>query len=368
MEPLAGSASRDGTRGFQLRAVSHRKLPPAHFRPAPGGLELSSLGVGTYLGPADRRTDVAVEQAVRIAVGSGRVNVLDTAINYRHQRAERSVGRALRHLVEESQVAREELFVATKAGYLAPDGEAGRSPQQWVQEELVDRGVLAVEDIVDGSNAMSPRYLRDQVERSRQNLGVATLDLLYLHNVADAQIPAVGPVEFERRLGAAFEVLEELRRADALRSYGLATWECLRDSPASPGHFDLERAVEIARDVGGPDHGFRFVQFPFNVAMPEAARALTQRVGDARCTLFEAVQRLGLGAFTSVPLLQGQLAQHGPTRAGLSRAQTAIQFARSASGTIGPLVGQKRAEHLSEDLEVASLPPWDHATFASMLE
>jgi len=365
---LEGRATPEGTERFVRRAVSSRHLPEGHFRPAPGGLALSSLGLGTYLGPADAATDHAVEQAVAICLTSGRVNALDTAINYRMQRAERSVGRAVRRLLEHGDAARDELFVATKVGYLAPDAEAGLPPQRWVQQELVDSGVLDPTDLVDGSNAMSPAYLRDQVERSRRNLGLGSLDLLYLHNVADAQIPVVGPTEFETRLEKAFTLLESLRAAGELGSYGLATWDCLRTSPDAPGHFDLERAVRLAESVGGKDHGFRFVQFPFNLTMPEAAAARTQRVGSARVSVFEAAQTLHLGVFTSVPLLQGRLARHGPRRGGLTPAQTAVQFARSAPGTIGPLIGQKRAEHLSENLEVAAHPAWDAATFDSLLK
>ncbi|EQD72785.1 aldo/keto reductase, partial [mine drainage metagenome] len=118
---------------------------------------------------------------------------------------------------------------------------------------------------------------------------------------------------------------------------------------------------------GGPAHGFRFVQFPFNLTMPEAAVARTQAVGAERVTVFEAVQRLGLAAFTSVPLLQGQLARNGPKRTGFSPGQTALQFARSAPGTTGALIGQKRPEHLSENLAVAAQPPWGRATFDGLL-
>lgn len=368
MNLLQGRATPEGSERFVRRAVDGRHLPPEHFRPGPGHLALSSLGLGTYLGPPDAATDHAVEQAVTICLTSGRVNVVDTAINYRWQRAERSVGRAVHRVVEQGDVARDELFLATKVGYLAPDSEGKVPVARWVQEELVDTGILAPDDIVDGSNAMSPSYLRDQIGRSRQNLGVEVLDLLYLHNVADAQIPAVGPAEFEARLERAFAVLEDLRAAGQLGNYGLATWECLRTSPDAPGHFDLERAVHLAESTGGKEHGFRYVQFPFNLAMPEAAAARTQRLGTERLTVFEAARRLGLGVFTSVPLMQGQLARHGPRRAGLTPAQTALQFARSAPGTIGPLIGQKRAEHLSENLEVAARPSWDATTFESLLK
>ena len=364
---LTGRATVEGTSRFRERGVNDRRLPPEHFREAPGGLWLSSLGLGTYIGPPDATTDRAVEQAVQLSLSSGRVNVLDTAINYRHQRAERSVGRALARLVQDGGVARDELFVATKNGYLAPDGESKLSAQKWIEEELVRPGHLDPADIVDGCHAMSPEYLRDQFARSRRNLGVETVDLLYLHNASDAQLPSVGRARFLARLEETFRLYEEFRAEGSIVAYGIATWDSLRESPSRPSYLALEEAVRVARKVGGSDHGFRFVQFPFNVAMPEAATFENQPVGGTRFDLFTAARKLGLGCFTSVPLFQGQLARTGPKRNGLTAAQTAIQFARSAPGNLAPLIGQKSVEHLSENLEVASRGPWTDAVYRELL-
>ncbi|HYA11062.1 MAG TPA: aldo/keto reductase [Thermoplasmata archaeon] len=365
---LPGRATPAGTAGFRDRAVRERALPFEHFREAPGGLSLSSIGLGTYIGNPDGPTDLAVEQATALCLTSGRVNVLDTAINYRYQRAERSVGRALVRAVEAGAVTREEVFVATKNGYLAPDGEAGPPARGWVEDELVRPGILDPADLVDGCHAMSRTYLAHQVTKSLANLGLASVDLLYLHNAPDAQLPVVGRERFLARLEEAFVLYEQLRDAGTLGAYGLATWDCLRVPPAEPRHFALESAVRLARKVGGEEHGLRFVQFPFNLAMPEAWTTPTQVVRGERLPALVAASRLGLGSFTSVPLLQGRLARGGVKRGGLSAAQTALQFARSAPGTIGPLVGQKGAEHLSENLEVASRRPWDPATFSSIVD
>jgi aryl-alcohol dehydrogenase-like predicted oxidoreductase len=364
---LAGQATVDGTAGFATRGVEKRHLPTAHFREAPGGLRLSSLGLGTYIGPPDALTDLAVEQAVTICLTSGRVNVLDTAINYRHQRAERSIGRAIARLSEKGEVDRAGVFVATKSGYLAADAESKSTPDDWLRQELFSPGVLKRSEIVDDCHAMTARFLRDQFERSRKNLGLEGIDLLYLHNGPDAQIPVVGREEFERRLEEAFGFYEELRAGGQLGAYGIATWDCLRVARGDPAYFSLASAVRVARKVGGKEHGFRFVQFPFNLAMPEAAAVHNQLVGDERLTLFDAATRLGVACFTSVPLLQGQLARGGPKRQGLSAAQTALQFARSAPGTLGPLIGQKSSEHLAENLEVAGLPPWDAGAFSDVM-
>ena len=347
--------------------MKDRRLPLEHFREAPGGLWLTSLGLGTYIGPPDAMTDRAVERSVQLCVSSGRVNVLDTAINYRHQRAERSVGRALTRLVHDGGVARDELFVATKNGYLAPDGESKVPPQKWIEDELVRPGCLDRHDIVDGCHAMSPSFLTDQFVRSRRNLGVETVDLLYLHNAADAQLPAVGRARFLARLEEAFRLYEGFRSEGSLVAYGIATWDSLREPPSHPRYLALEEVVHLARKVGGPDHGFRFVQFPFNIAMPEAATLENQPVGGRLVDLFTAARNLGVGCFTSVPLFQGQLARVGPKRDGLTAAQTAVQFARSAPGNLAPLVGQKSVEHLSENLEVANHPPWMAAAYRELL-
>jgi aryl-alcohol dehydrogenase-like predicted oxidoreductase len=364
---ISGAASPAGTGRFVSRAIKQHHVPASHFRDAPGGLKLSSIGLGTYIGPPDRATDEAVEQATQVCLQSGRVNVLDTAINYRYQRAERSIGRGLARALERPSLQRDEVFVSTKCGYLAPDGESKIALDRWVETELVATEVLDPADIVDDCHAMSVSYLRDQFERSRGNLGLETIDLLYLHNAPDAQLPLVGRDEFLRRLTDAFGFLEQLRTRGQLGAYGLATWDCLRTARGSAGYFSLEDGLTAARSVAGDQHGFRFVQFPFSVGMPEAAVQKNQMVRGEKLTLFAAAQRLGIGCFTSVPLLQGQLARVGPVADGMSAAQTAIQFARSAPGTIGPLVGQKEPRHLSENLELAARPPWDLREFQNYL-
>jgi aryl-alcohol dehydrogenase-like predicted oxidoreductase len=366
-ELYPGAASPEGTRRFRDRAVRGGKAVAEHFRAAPLGLELSSFGLGTYLGRPDGATDLAVEEAVRVVLQSGRVNVLDTAINYRHQRAERSLGRSVRRLLRVTPVRRDEVFISTKVGYLAPDGESSMDPRAWVEETLIRPGILDPADIVDGSHALSPDYLRDQVARSRVNLGLETIDLLYLHNPADAQLATLGRPEFAKRMGAAFQTLEELRKQGWLRHYGMATWETFRVAAGDPGYLSLEEIVGWARAAGGPSHGFAAIQFPFNLLMPEGATLTEQSVGGERCSTFEAARRLGIACFTSVPLAQGRLARHGLSRDGLSPAQSALQAARSAPSTTAPVAGLKQPEHLSEALALAERPPWDAVAFAETL-
>jgi aryl-alcohol dehydrogenase-like predicted oxidoreductase len=364
---VPGRATPEGTEAFRARGLAKGAIAPGHFRNGPDGLCLGSIGLGTYLGEPDGPTDLAVEQAVAIATGSLRANVVDTALNYRHQRAERSVGRALARQFGSGSLDRSEVFVASKNGYLSYDAESTLPPQRYLETELLRPGILRPSEIVDSSHAMSPRFLEDQVGRSRRNLGLETIDLLYLHNAPDAQLPAIGREKFLGRLRDAFDLLEKLRDRGWIAAYGIATWESLRCARSEAQYLGLEEAVRLAREVGGADHGFRFVQFPFNLAMPEAAVLRNQPIDGERRTLFEAASHLGIGCFTSVPLLQGQLAEQGPSVAPLTRAQTALQFARSAPGTIGPVVGLKEPDHLAEALRVAELPIWEPEKFRSLL-
>jgi aryl-alcohol dehydrogenase-like predicted oxidoreductase len=159
----------------------------------------SKLGLGTYLGPDDDATDRLYEAAIARALELG-INVLDAAINYRNQRSERAIGRVLRG------VRREQVIVATKAGFVPFDGRRPADPRAFIEETYVKPGAMSWDDLVAGCHVMTPRWLRDQLARSLANLGVAKIDVYYLHN-PEMQLEEVPPDEFLRRARAAFGAL-----------------------------------------------------------------------------------------------------------------------------------------------------------------
>ncbi|MFQ5724400.1 MAG: aldo/keto reductase, partial [Terriglobia bacterium] len=291
---LAGFATGQGTQRYRDRFSV--RAAPGHFRQK-NGLWLSSLGVGTYLGEHDQATDQRYAGAVARCLELG-VNVIDTAINYRFQRSERSVGAALAALIEQGQLAREEVVVSSKAGFLTFDGVSPADPAAYFHQEYVERGVLAPEDVVAGMHCMSPRYLEDQLDRSRRNLCLQTLDNYFLHN-PETQLQALARAEFLRRVRAAFAKLEELVAAGKIRFYGTATWDGYRISPQARGYLSLEELVRLAEEVAGAGHHFKVVQLPYNLAMPEALLVANQTVAGEPVTLLEAARRLGMFVFAS---------------------------------------------------------------------
>jgi aryl-alcohol dehydrogenase-like predicted oxidoreductase len=316
---MATCATREGTARYRER-FSERDFREQH------GLWLSSIGIGTYLGNPDAATDDAYTKSVVRAVQLG-VNVIDSAANYRFQRSERSIGEALKILTSEHGIAREEFVICTKGGYLPFDGAPPRNVREYVNETFVKAGIASFEDIVAGSHCMTPSYLQSQLDQSLRNMGIECVDVYYIHN-PESQLGYVSEREFYDRLKLAFERLEENRREGKLAHYGVATWNGFRMPPNSGQHHSLSRMIEIAREVGGEQHGFHFIQLPFNVAMPEGAAVVDE------------AERLGVTVVTSASLMQGRI----PPR-------TAIEFVRSTPGITTALIGMSRVEHVEENLK-----------------
>jgi aryl-alcohol dehydrogenase-like predicted oxidoreductase len=373
-----GFATPEGTRRYRERfegkASAGLPIADGHFRDTSEGLSLTSLGMGTYLGSLDEQTSHDMTAAAVQSVSSGAINVLDSAINYRYQLSERALAIAMHQLFAQG-VQRDELFVCSKNGFISPDAERqqrGEDFREWFRARYIDSGLIQPEDIIEGMHCMAPAYLDDQLNQSLANLGLETLDLMYLHNAAESQMPKVGRVEFMNRLRLAFEVYEKARQDGRIRYYGMATWNCFRVEPEESGEYlSLEDVVTLAETVGGKEHGFRFVQLPFNLAFTEALTLPAQPVRGEMLSLLEAAIALNIGVFTSVPLLQGQLLAHPnklPKFDGMETpAQECLQFVRSNPGVLAPLVGHKKPEHVAENLKVASVPPLMLAEFEEML-
>jgi len=357
---IEGAATPEGTRRYRDRMVA-RGARPDHFRQV-HGLWISTIGMGTYAGLTTDDLDVRYAEAAVLAARRG-CNLFDTAINYRHQRSERALGQAIEAIVDEGIAARDEIVVATKGGYIPFDEEMPGDPRGYFLLTFIVPGVLGADDVVGGMHCMSPRFLDHQIGRSLVNLGLDSIDLYYLHD-PERQAEAVGPEEFERRLRAALEMLEVKVADGRLAAYGIASWDGCRVAPEAPEHLDLPRLLEIAREVGGPEHALRWVQAPVNLAMPEALfRATQSAAGGLRVPLIEAVRRARLALIASAALLHGQLGSGLPAEIdealpGLDAdAQRALQFARSSPGVAAALVGMSRPDHVEENLALAAVPP-----------
>lgn len=342
---VTNKASSEGTLRF---TGQHAVLRQAGFYREAQGLHVSSIGIGSYLGEMDDATDRGYTASVAAALEAG-INLIDTSLNYRNQRSERAIGGAL------SNVARDSYVVCTKAGYLVPGA--------------IPTALLRDGDVVGGMHAMTPAFLTDQLERSRQNLALDTIDVFYLHN-PETQLSFVSREEFYTRCRDAFEALERSVADGKIGFYGAATWNGFRADVSDRGFLSLPDLIHLARQVAGDGHHFRFVQLPFNLAMGEAY----MRANQNGKPLLQAAQDFGVSVIASATLLQsrfvqglpGHLAQLFPGTG--NDAQRAIQFTRSAPGLTGALVGMSNPAHVRENMRAASLTTLRPEQFAGVFQ
>ena len=345
---IRGFATAEGTAGYRTRRAA--RAGEGHFRTWQG-LTLSSVGIGTYLGAEDEATDHAYQAAVRRALELG-FNVVDSAINYRHQRSERNVGAVLRALAREVRIAREDVLIATKGGFMPHPVDA-----------YVKAGIVKPDEVVGDGHCIAPRFLADQLDRSRANLGVETIDVYFVHNPetparrggpGHLPDPHAGRLRAPGRCGG--------RRQDPL----------LRGRPRGPAsasprpaddHLSLPGLIGLAQEVAGDRHHFGMIQLPYNLAMTEAITVANQRVGATSIPIMQAAEQLGIYVMTSASILQGKLARNLPPALaqvldGLrTDAQRALQFVRSTPGVGTALCGMRSVAHVEENAGLVSVPP-----------
>jgi len=361
---ISGHASSEGTKKFAQNSGVNQ-INFNEFQ----NLTLSNVGVGTYLGEPDSKTDEMVTEAVKKSILSG-VNVIDSAINYRSQKAERSVGKAISELITDGKISRDQIFLSSKNGYVTNDADVKLGFWEYVKQEYTEKGIVSEGDITSGYHCMTTSYLSDQLDRSLKNLDVECIDLMYLHNAVEGQIKDVSREQFLENLKSVFELYEQKRDEGKIQFYGMATWECFRVASDNAQYLSLEETVNLAQKIGGVNHGFRFIQLPFNMHYDQALLAKNQTLSNQSISILEAAVTLGIGVFTSVPFMQGRLLAPGamPEFSDLKPSLRALQFIRSSPGVLAPLVGQKSIEHVSENLEIMKIPALSDVEFLELVK
>ncbi|WP_152040603.1 aldo/keto reductase [Salinigranum salinum] len=380
-------ATREGTWRYRNRFGD--SFGRTYFRRFGPGV-VSSLGVGTYLGEPTDAVDDRYREALVTAFEHG-INLVDTAVNYRCQRSERVVGRAL----ADADVDRDEVVVATKGGFVPFDGSRPADPSAYVRREFLDTGLVSPDDLARGSHCLAPDFLDAMLDRSLSNLAVDRIDLYYVHN-PETQLSARSREAVYDRLERAFTRLEERRAAGDVGTYGVATWSAFRVLPEHDQYLSLAEVVaraEAAADaVGAAEPGLAAIQLPFNVTMADAFTVAAHgddddadgrggdgdgRAGDddgrGRLSALRYAHERGLHVFTSASIAQGDLARAVPAAvdaelAGDTPAQRALNFARSAPGVTAALVGASRASHVAENVAAGTFDPLGARAFDAVFE
>ena len=260
------------------------------------GLQVSPVGFGGYRVHVESALHrQALEEAVRAGI-----NLIDTSANYGDGGSEIFIGQVLRELFEGRVVAREDVVVVTKAGYL-----------QGTALELAherDPGYPEVVHYQDSCwHCLHPEFLADQLALSRERLGVQTIDVFLLHNPEyffidldnrASEVTEDDRAEFDRRMRAAFEFLEQAVSRGEIAWYGVSANTFVE--PAGSDEFvSLGRALALAREVGGDLHHFAVAELPLNVY---ELGALTESQPEGDPSVLALARREGLAVLTNRPL------------------------------------------------------------------
>jgi aryl-alcohol dehydrogenase-like predicted oxidoreductase len=363
MEPAEiapGRATREGTGRFAERFSDL----PGHFR-CPDRLHFSSLALGMRNGEVGGVDDMLYRSAVPRLLEGG-INVFATALSDRMTTSERCLGAALERAFREGAARRDEVILVTKGGYLTVDPEAlaaRGNARRYLIETYVDTGLVDPDHVVHGVHCLDGPFLRDQIERSRHNLRVETIDL-YLLEEPELHLGACTAEAFSARIRGAFESLERAVSDGAIAAYGLATWDGFLRPPSDRAHLAILDVFDWALDVGGGDHHLRAVQVPYSVAMAEAHRLDTQ-IGPRghHDAVLSALRGTGTAVLASAPLVQGRALGRLPpvmeeTFPGLgSDAQRCLQFVRSTPEITSAVVGMRDPGHVEDNLTTARHAP-----------
>ena len=253
---------------------------------------VSRVGFGGYR--VDDRSDVHRE-ALREALVAG-VSLVDTSTNYADGHSEILVGEVVRDVVARGAVAREDLVLVTKAGYVQ-----GSNQREAVRRAHAgDPWSEMTEYAPDCWHCISPDFLRDQLTASLERFAMPKVDVLLLHNpeyfltdAAHRGAPqAEAREEFYERLARAFRHLESEVSAGRIGWYGVSsnTFVVPREK---------EDAVSLERVLASAGPGFAVVQLPFNPLEIGAKEPL--HTADGRSVL-DVARAAGLGVIVNRPL------------------------------------------------------------------
>ena len=362
-----GIATAEGFQKFRLRGP---EVPASFFREINGseGLSVGSVSLGTRMGGLNSQTDLEQFNAIIDCVISGSVNLLDTAINFRHQKSERNIARALRYLSEQRRITRDQLFIATKGGVVHDDGDSGETFEA-SRSGLEKKGLLAPNDEFNRS-VIAPKFIELQLEQSLRNLHLESVDL-YSIMLPEIQLARLPREELESRLIDVLQMLETKAKEGKIQFSGISTWKSFRVQKENKFFLSLEKLVEKVTAALGPSNRFKFIHAPLNLAMPETFMETYQTLSEKECSFLYAASELKMNVLATSPFMAGNLIEI-PMSSVLFKANyqgpKALNFLRSLpyESLKSVIMGAKQNRHVKTNLNVSFAEPLTREEFTEI--
>ena len=304
---IPGFATADGTQNFAENFRS-KYSKQAYSTFGRTDLTVSKLGFGTY---RCHQEIEAHHAALKLALGKG-CNVIDTSANYTDGNSEVLIGDVLNKEIVWGDLARENIVVVSKAGYI--QGE--NMEIALAREDSGDPFPETVKYQQGLWHCIHPEFLEDQITRSLARMHLDTLDVYLLHNpeyfLSHAAHSGSGDLadnrkEFYDRIYRAFIQMEKLVQEGLIRYYGISSnsFPYPQEHPEFVSLNTVWEAYLAACEHSGisADEGhFAAIQLPFNWIEHQAATEKNNEYQGNALTVLEMAQKLELGVLINRPL------------------------------------------------------------------
>lgn len=305
--------------------------------------EMTRLSLGTHLGDVSDDVSMQYQAAIAYALQNG-ITTIDGAINYRGMRSEKDEGIAIRKLIEDGTISREDVFITSKAGLLFGDITEKTNPQMYLDKKLKPCGITELDfSEVEGlRQTLNPDFYEIALSKSLENLGLETIDLHYIH-IPEITRASITESEFYGRMEKLFKWYESKIAEEKIRHYGIAL-EFMGKEPSNPQwHFELEEIKKRAEKAGNGNSHLKYIIYEYNMLCPFSNQIPSQTVRGILVTLSEACKLLGFETVGSMPFAMGDALEKYTVN-------ELLEFA--LKGVDHVIVGSKSVEHIQELLSL----------------
>jgi hypothetical protein len=250
------------------------------------GKKISNFGFGLYKGEETNLKDKEILKSIFYGLKRG-INVIDTAQKYRNGRSERLIRKVLK------RNKRESLVILSKAGLL---------PNYVKKNDTLKKLFVKKSNcLIEMDFCIDPKFINWSVENSLKLMNTDYIDFYLLHNPEIALLLKDG----HNKIIDALYVLEKKRKEKKILYYGVATWNGFRRFSNSNKQLNIEKILKTLKNKVGEDHGFRCIEAPINIGMPDILNFKTSKNFNFENFLI----KNKINFFSSASLYEGKLEQ-----------------------------------------------------------
>lgn len=306
---------------------------------------MTKLALGTHLGDFSEEDSKKYIDAISYALTNG-ITTIDGAINYRGMCSEKDEGIAIRTLMDQGLLEREDFCITSKAGLLFGDVRHGMNPKRYLTEILEPKGIT-INDFYEYEGlyqTLKPAFFETALEKTLLNLGLETLDIHYIH-IPEITRAALSEEEFYDRMEELFEWYENKVSEGKIRYYGIALEFMVQEPTEGKWHFEIEQILLRANKVAKGMSHFKYVLFTYNLLCPYATTVPNQEVKGKKLTIVDACKELGLSTVGSMPFAMGDGFKQYTVKELLDFALVGVDHV---------IVGSKNITHIKEIQEIVN--------------